>query len=149
METSGPEVLKAFERRIAGEKAAKARGTVRVRIDHLTFPNPIRCKGDKIIEQLERTFAAEGCLDEQHGVPAVIDDHILRAALNKTGLKVENLRVISGRQPPKLQFPENTKLECLHGQHRVLAAKKYLPPAERWWTVDLYGTGEYETTLHC
>jgi len=111
-------------------------------LNHLTFPNLIRYKDDKIIEQLERIFAAEGCLDEQHGLPAVVDDHILRAAFHKTGLDVENVQVISGRKPPKLQFPEATKLECLHGQHRVLAAKKYLSPAERWWTVDLYTTGE-------
>lgn len=52
------------------EKAAKLRGTARVRFDHLPFPYPIRSEDDKIIKQLRETFAAEGCLDEKHGMPA-------------------------------------------------------------------------------
>ncbi|KFY28058.1 hypothetical protein V491_00664 [Pseudogymnoascus sp. VKM F-3775] len=146
MNATGPQILVAFEQRVAQDKAAKAIGTARVRIDHLAFPNPIRGRDEKIIKQLEGTFAAEGCLDEQHRIPAVIDDSTLQAALLKTGENIEYLQRVSG-QPQRLHFPENIKLECLHGRHRILAAKSYLDPEEQWWTVDFYRTGEvlYET----
>lgn len=141
MKASGPQILEALERRIADDKAAKAIGTARVRIDHLAFPNPIRGKDEKAIKRLERTFAAEGCLDDRHRIPAVIDDSTLQAALLKTGVSIGRLQGVSG-QPQRLQLPENMELECLHGQHRILAAKRYLHPDERWWTVDFYRTGE-------
>ena len=32
-------------------------------------------------------------------------------------------------------------LECLYGQHRILAALEILRPKEEWWTVDLYLLG--------
>ncbi|ELR03750.1 hypothetical protein GMDG_06380 [Pseudogymnoascus destructans 20631-21] len=144
MGTSGPGILEVFERRISNEKVAKLRGTARVRFDHLTFPYPIRSKDDKFIKQLKETFAAEGCLDEQHGIPAIIDDSTFQAALDRTLVDIDSLRIASGSQPPKLEFPENIRLECLHGQHRILAAKRYLPTKERWWTVDFYRKGEPE-----
>lgn len=144
MGTSGPEILEVFERRISGEKVAKLRGTARVRFDHLTFPYPIRSEDENIIKQLKETFAAEGCLDEQHGIPAIIDDSTFQAALDKTKVDIDSLRIAPGSQPLKLEFPENIRLECLHGKHRILAARRYLPAKERWWTVDFYRTGEPE-----
>lgn len=141
MNATGPQILVAFEQRVAEDKAAKAIGTARVRIDHLSFPNPIRGKDEKIIRKLERTFAADGCLDDQHRIPAVIDDSALQAALLKTGMDIGSLQGASG-QLQNLLFPENMVLECLHGQHRILAASRYLHPDERWWTVDFYRTGE-------
>ncbi|PWW72046.1 hypothetical protein C7212DRAFT_38371, partial [Tuber magnatum] len=35
--------------------------------------------------------------------------------------------------------------ECLHGQHRILAANQYLEPDSRWWEVDLYDKGKSPT----
>lgn len=141
MNATGPQILAAFEQRVAEDKGAKAIGTARVRIDHLAFPNPTRGKDEKTIRQLERTFAAQGCLDDQHRIPAVINDSDLQAALLKSGLDIGSLQGVSG-QLQNLLFPENIVLECLHGQHRILAASRYLHPDERWWTVDFYRTGE-------
>ncbi|KFZ24817.1 hypothetical protein V502_00702 [Pseudogymnoascus sp. VKM F-4520 (FW-2644)] len=138
MKASGPQILVAFERRVAEDKAAKIIGTARVRIDHLAFPNPIRGKDLTKVKKLKGEFALKGCLDEQHRIPAVIDDNTLQTALLKTGLNIEALQGVSD-QPQSLHFPENMKLECFHGQHRIIAAKRYLPE-ERWWTVDLYRT---------
>ncbi|OBT59293.1 hypothetical protein VE04_00377 [Pseudogymnoascus sp. 24MN13] len=146
MKASGPQILVAFERRVAEDKAAKIIGTARVRIDHLAFPNPIRGKDLTKVKKLKGEFALKGCLDEQHRIPAVIDDNTLQTALLKTGLNIEALQGVSD-QPQSLHFPENMKLECLHGQHRILAAKRYLPE-ERWWTVDLYRTDLDDDTRH-
>ncbi|KFY96898.1 hypothetical protein V498_02409 [Pseudogymnoascus sp. VKM F-4517 (FW-2822)] len=147
MNATGPQILVAFEQRVAVDKAAKAIGTARVRIDHLSFPNPIRGMVEKTIRKLERTFASEGCLDDQHRIPAVIDDSALQAALLKTGTNIGSLQGASG-QLQNLLFPENMVLECLHGQHRILAASRYLHPDERWWTVDFYRTDLNDETRH-
>ncbi|KFY03482.1 hypothetical protein V490_00177 [Pseudogymnoascus sp. VKM F-3557] len=147
MKASGPQILVAFERRVAEDKAAKLIGTARVRIDHLAFPDPIRGKVETKIKELKGKFALKGCLDEQHRIPAVIDDKTLQTALLKTGLNIETLQGVSD-QPQSLHFPENMKIECLHGQHRILAAKRYLKPKERWWTVDLYRTDLDDDTRH-
>ena len=46
-----------------------------------------------------------------------------------------------------MKFFKDTKLECLQGQHRALAAKQILPLAERWWTIELYGKGKCKYDL--
>ena len=37
-----------------------------------------------------------------------------------------------------MQVDINHDLICLHGRHRIEAAKKYLHPDDKWWVVDLY-----------
>ena len=131
---------------IADDKAKHFRGTARVQFDHLTFPNPIRRKDNKIVEELKRSLEG-GCDDEEHPIPAIIDDGILQSALIKSGLIADSLRRVPINSPPKLQFSRDVQLECLHGQHRVLAAKQILRPEDRWWSVDLYGNGKLIETL--
>ncbi|ODM18031.1 hypothetical protein SI65_06819 [Aspergillus cristatus] len=43
---------------------------------------------------------------------------------------------------PHLGFAAG-QLRALHGRHRVQAGAEVLPPADRWWTVDLYLDEEY------
>ena len=38
----------------------------------------------------------------------------------------------------ELVFP--SRLECLHGRHRVQAGKEFLSTGDKWWIVDLYLT---------
>lgn len=145
MAASGPELLRAFERQIADDKATHLKGWARVRISHLIFPDPIRQKDKRLIAQLKRNISAEGCHDEEHPIPAIIDDRILQIALSQAGIQAESLRN-PPVNPPKVKFFKDTKLECLEGQHRALAAKQILPSAERWWTIELYGKGKLNMT---
>jgi hypothetical protein len=145
MATSDPELLRSFEQRIADDKAAHLRGWARVHLFHLVFLDPIRQedkkKDKKIITQLGGNIAADGCHDEKYPIPAIIDDSVLQAALNKAGIQSDSL-IKAPINPPKLRFSKDTKLECLDGRHRQLAAKQVLPPAERWWTIEFYGKGK-------
>jgi Protein of unknown function (DUF3723) len=143
METSNSETLVALELKIANDKLAKFKGTARVSITHLDFPHPTRQIDDKIVKQLIRDFEGEGCIREEpsHRIPAVIDDSILEEALEKIPLTAEAFKA-KVDDPPILKLRKGVKLECLHGQHRVLAAKEHLAASQWWWVVDLYGTSE-------
>ena len=142
METSGLESLAAIEQRILNDKLAKFKGAARVMIEHLEFPHPIRQIDKKTIRQLVRDFDGEGCIREEpsHRIPVIMDNSILRAALEKISLTAETFRA-SADHPPILELGGDVKVECLHGQHRVLAAKEHLPASQRWWVVEVYGTG--------
>ncbi|KAG0645121.1 hypothetical protein D0Z07_9209 [Hyphodiscus hymeniophilus] len=145
MESPNQDVLDVREQRVCRDKLAKYRGSAKVWISHLEFPHPSRQVDRRVIEQLKRDFDGEGCIKERanHRIPAVIDDSTLQVGLEKLSITAETFKVTSRDNPPNLRLKSGIKLECLHGQHRVLAAKEHLIPSLRWWIVDLYSTGQY------
>lgn len=142
METSSQEDLTAIEQRIASDKLAKFTGAARVSIQHLEFQYPTRQIDRKAIRQLIRDFDGEGYIREEpsHRIPVIVDNSILQAALEKLSLTTEIFRA-KADNPPFLELESGVKLECLHGQHRIVAAQEHLAPSQWWWAVDIYGTG--------
>lgn len=134
------------EDKIAQDKLAKYKGSAQVSITHLDFPHPCRQVDRRIVEQLKKDFEGQGCMRHSNRVPAIIDDSILETALGD--INTQSFRTSSTTSPPKLHFGDNVKLECLHGQHRVLAAEEFFAPRKRWWIVDFYATGELISQLH-
>lgn len=122
-------------------------GCAKVHLKHLTFDlngsQPADLTIDpKNVERLIQVFKLEGCLrlDLAHHIPAVINAQFLRESLRHSQIPETSLY---GRQnPPALSFPDNTYLLCLHGKHRIAAAKNILLPGDMWWTVDLYLDGQ-------
>jgi hypothetical protein len=112
-------------------------------ITHLDFPHPSRQIDRKIVGRLKKDFKRRGCLKEtpDNWIQAIIDDSILQAALEKLGMSAAQFKATSTDRPPLLDLGSRVKLECLHGQHRIRAAKEGLGAPERWWVVELYGTG--------
>lgn len=152
MEGADQEVLTAREQRVRGDQLAKYRGSAKVWITHLDFPHPSRQIDRRVIEQLKRDFDGEGCIKDRadHRIPAIIDDSTLQEGLEKLAISTETFKASSRDNPPHLRL--GAKLECLHGQHRALAAKEHLAPSLRWWIVDLYSIGqcisiEFSSTL--
>jgi hypothetical protein len=139
MQNSSTEILSAREKRILRDKLANFKGTARVAITHLEFPHPSRQIDRKIIEQLLRDFDGEGCRPEEpdHRIPAIIEDSVLQVALEKLSMSADAFKAEASK-PPILHLENGVMLDCLHGQHRILAAKEHIPTC-RWWTVDLYG----------
>jgi hypothetical protein len=137
--------MESSEQRISKDKLVKYKGTALISIAHLDFPHPCRQIDRKIIEQLKRDFEGEGCVREEptNRIPAIIEDRTLQAGLEKLVTSVNNFKATSKDDPPKLYLARDVKLECLHGQHRILAAKEFLAPSQRWWVVDLYSAGQY------
>lgn len=144
METSNLESLATREKRIANDKLSNFKGAARVSIQHLEFPCPTRQIDRRAIRQLIRDFDGEGCNREKlsHRIPAIINNSILQAALEKISLTAEDFRA-KADHPPLLKLGRGVKVECLHGQHRVLAAAEHLAASHQWWVVDIYGTGSY------
>jgi hypothetical protein len=132
----------ALEQRIATDKLAKFKGAARVSFRHLEFPYPARQIDEKVIQQLLRDFDGEGCIREErsHWIPVVIDESILQTTLEKNSLTPETFKA-KADHPPILKLESGVKLECLHGQHRILAAKEHLAASHWWWVIDIYGTG--------
>ena len=86
------------------------------------------------VARLLEIFKLEGCrrLEPQNHVPALISPLVFNALVERVpgGLNPQD-------QTPVLVDP-TSDLKCLHGRHRIEAAKKYLHPDEKWWIIDLY-----------
>ncbi|KAF2229448.1 hypothetical protein EV356DRAFT_537224 [Viridothelium virens] len=117
-------------------------GSARIRLRHLCFDNEYR--GGRILDRkniarLRRVFDVEGCHrdDPEHHVPVVIDPGLLNLVRDEA--RVEKSALFDIQRPlPNLRLSSDIRLTCLHGQHRVEAAKEYLDASDRWWTVDFF-----------
>ncbi|CUS07176.1 unnamed protein product, partial [Tuber aestivum] len=124
------------------ERHARFKGTARLSITSLRFSeNGVRAINQRNIDRLVNIYRVRGCLrrEREHRIPALIESSALATALEVSGAVPDTL-LGSEDDPPLLVFPE-ASVECLHGQHRILAASRYLEDNNRWWVVDLYDQG--------
>ncbi len=132
-----------IEKSIWKEKLSKFQGKAKVRLEFLHFPldNGKRIDG-KNKERLKGVFRTQGCLRLEPGnqVPAVITRNDLEQAIYKSRTSHSDLLDNLGKEPPELEFPPDFRLDCLHGRHRIEAAKELrsLKAKDKWWIVDLY-----------
>ena len=125
--------LTSNDLQIFREKSRTFCGSVKVPLDkicHEERPNNLRQFNKKNVTKLIDSFRSEDCLrlDPEHHVPALIP----RSAAPQ-GLRL-------GGEPPHFD-PEHPVI-CLHGRHRLEAARKFFTGTEnRWWVVDLYSRG--------
>ncbi len=135
--------LSEQELRLQAERLVTYRGTARIRLENLYFePDESRELSRKNVERLKERFRKDILrLVPRHHIPAVVDqadlDDGIQASKISAGALLSNLH----DQPPMLQFPTRLRLTCLHGRHRIQAARETLSPNDAWWTVDLYLTG--------
>src|SRR5438270_7441473 len=123
------------ERKLAEDREENFRGTACVSLRKLIFkPEYSRDVDRKNVERLKRIFARQGCLrlSPSNHVPAIINEQDLKVALQYSERTLEDLLNSAQDAPPKLTLPPNYMLECLHGQHRILAALEILRPKEEW-----------------
>ena len=128
------------ESKIEAEKRIKYKGTARIRLKWLHFQwNRPRELDDKNVERLKADFRKD-CrrLDEHNHIPAVIDQQSLDAAEELSGTPAWRMGKYPQGGYPELVFPAGYRVECLHGRHRIQAAKEL---RLEWWTVDLYLAG--------
>ena len=143
MNGPGLELLASLEQQFVESKTLHLKGKARVRLSQLSFPNPIRPIDPKLVKVLKRNFKGEGCLqqDSIFSLPAIIDDNSLTLALEELDVSADRFKADSILSPAKFELPHNIQLACLHGQHRVAAAKQLLGSGNKWWLVDIYGQG--------
>ncbi len=132
--------IREEESKIEIEKRIKYKGTARIRLKWLHFQwNRPRELDGKNVERLKAVFQKD-CrrLDEHNHIPAVIDQQSLDAAEELSGVPARQLGKYPQGGYPELVFPAGYQVECLHGRHRIQAAKEL---GLEWWTVDLYLAG--------
>ena len=149
MDQSGVDVWDAGVRQ---EQKTRFQGTVRVSLQHLVFDPDLLGRPkqqflqSKNVERLRNIFAIEGChrLEPTHRIAALISRQELQllerdSNLSQTALLHSNADAESDL--PMLIMPTGMRLRVLHGQHRLEAARKFLPSKDAWWAVDLYLDG--------
>jgi hypothetical protein len=129
---------------LEAERRVKYKGTARIKLELLYFRQDESRELDrKHVEYLKQCFQKEGCrpLEVPHHIPAVIDQEQLDAAILASGISARDLLSNPPDGYPELVFPNKFQLECLHGRHRIQAAREFLSPRNKWWAVDLYLAG--------
>lgn len=130
--------------RIAEDKALYFLGKASISLENLRFPGSKTFVDWDNVERLKKILEA-GCLPEKanHQIPAIIDVEVLKKALACSKADEKSLR--RNKDYVELHLPEDLHVDCLRGQHRVLAARSINPPVRRW-IVKLYSTG---TRIRC
>lgn len=132
------------ELRLHLERCVKYRGTARIRLENLYFEwGEARELSRKNVERLKQVFRTENVhrLEPRNHIPAVVHEGDLVSAIQASKISAETLLSNPDGDLPMLKFPQHYKLTCLHGGHRIQAARETLPPTDAWWTVDLYLIG--------
>lgn len=125
------------------EKQSCFRGSAKIHLKHLKYENVVK-EDDRLfldpknIARLIQVYQLEGCLrlDIEHHVPAIIKEKDLQTSLKLSNVDPADL--FKRGLPPELEFSGDVTLVCLHGRHRLEAAKEFLLPGDKWWIVDLY-----------
>lgn len=115
-----------------------------LRLEVLYFQwNELRELSRKNVERLKEVFRTDNIrrLEPRNHIPAVVDQVDLDDAIQASEISAESLLSNPDNDPPVLTFPARHRLTCLHGRHRIQAAREILPPTDAWWTVDLYLAG--------
>ncbi|KAI9888420.1 MAG: hypothetical protein M1814_000482 [Vezdaea aestivalis] len=133
------------------ERQTHFRGTARLPLAALHFgenEEGSRAVDPANISRLISIFKLEGCQrsEPEHRIPAIIQPADLTAALQASNLGVDAIRRCAPEAAPELVLPAECSLQCLHGKHRVYAARQWLAPWDLWWAVDLYSSALPERT---
>ena len=135
------------EWKLESERASRFLGIARIELKWLHFA--LTEVDSKQVQRLRIRFSKDCCrLDPGNHIPAIIDQGDLKSALLVSNLP-DRLPKTLRADYPQLTFWPDYRLECLHGRHRLEAAKLALSSQDRWWIVDLYDTSKMEYTSLC
>ncbi|KAI9769828.1 MAG: hypothetical protein M1840_003822 [Geoglossum simile] len=135
---------------ILQDKEAHFHGKAKVSLNHLNSDTTQNLFDQSNVSRLVGIFELGDCirLDPEYYISAVIDSNQLENALRRSQLSQADLLRSLQTEPPKLVFPDGYTLTCLDGQHRIAAAREFLPPGEyyQWWIIKIYDTDISEDT---
>ena len=134
-----------IETKIEAEKSSKFWGRARIPLEYLYFPvHDPRDLDRSNVNRLKGTFLREGIKRQRHEnhIPATISKEDLQLVIQNSGISPETLHNAHDKLP-LLAFSSNQRVQCLHGKHRIEAARDSprLCKNDRWWTVTLYSEG--------
>lgn len=122
----------------------------KIKISGLTFESGDITGGRRLepknVTRLVKRLRQEGCLrrDPQRYIAAIISRDVLLSALHRSNRELVDLEAPG--EPHFLDLGKDT-LQCLHGKHRIEAAKQCLDPFDDWWIINLYAPGKPSTSL--
>lgn len=125
-------------------------GSARVDLDVLVFETPPGSQTDESnVERLVAAFGRAGCLrlHPQYHVPAIVTKGQIDEAIRNAASSRDALLHHDPSRWPVIIFPDDFRVHCLHGRHRIEAAKQYLSISDRWWVVDFYLSGMWKVEL--
>ncbi len=110
-------------------------------IDTVFRPPPTLARDidSKNLERLKACFLKD-CrrLDPYNYVSTMINQHILCAVLRDSNAST---KALLQDDCPELMFLADSRLESLHGRHRIQVARDVLPLTEKRWTDNVYLSG--------
>ena len=117
------------------------RGYARVRLDDIEFDSG-RDLDSRNVRRLLGVFK-RSCERENPGnaISVVVEKQIF-ADLPQQDLHPEATHFFVPEQLPYLK----SKVLCLHGKHRICAARSFLSHSERWWIAKIYDSGKNSNT---
>ena len=122
------------------KKSRKYRSITRIRFQWLYFPwNELDEPDVENVERFKKTII-QNCrqFDARNHILEIVSQSDLNNAIQIAESFTEALFNSASNDYPELVFPPGFRLECLHGRHRILAAKEALHSLNKWWTVDFY-----------
>lgn len=135
---------------LSTERNRAYQGRAKVQIRWLSFEDDwdlgVRALDSRNVARLVQIFELEGCFrrEPDHYVPALISSEVLSAALSQGNRNAGDLLAVADEP---LELNVSSSLICLHGRHRLEAAKQHLNLDDKWWVVDLYLSGLCSMTL--
>lgn len=111
------------------------KGFVRIGLSNIEFCTARDLNEDNV-KRLEGIFELVGCQrdDPANAIPVILgSDCVADVACHE---RVES----SYTSPSRLPFV-TTKVICLHGKHRIHAARRFLPAPDQWWVAKVFDTG--------
>ncbi|KAF7134092.1 hypothetical protein CNMCM5793_005721 [Aspergillus hiratsukae] len=123
---------------LATERHHAFLGSAKVHLRHLDIGPRGRLDRNKL-RKLRRVFRTNGIypLQRENHVEVIVSRSDLDYALDQNGLTLQEFRENGPDGYPTLDF-SGRPLRCLHGKHRIQAARDILPSFRRWWIADFY-----------
>ena len=116
----------------------------RFRLENLWFGDEWESHLDQNnVQRLRKVFLVQGCLPQTpvNYVQAVIPTEQIQRAIQASGTSEAAFKT-PGEIIPELIFPSDYRVHCLHGRHRIAAAKLvFLSSIKRSWPVEIYDEG--------
>lgn len=129
------------EARLSAERKRKWCGCVKIALDRMDFTHSSARPLDPVnVARLVASFELGGCYrtDVAYHVPGVLDVDLLHQSVIHAGASMNDLRSKDASVWPRLELPAGVQVRCLHGQHRVAAARQFLRGQDQWWVVDIF-----------
>lgn len=128
------------EAQLALERRSKHVGTASIKLEVLDFQHAVDEDNVNRLVSLLQEARYDRMAVHNHAV-ATIEPALLSLALRYSNLSANMLVANQAGTYPILEFPPEIRLPCLHGADRLEAAKRFLPPGDQRWVVDLYLPG--------